>query len=138
MPTSDVRPGRLVVLSDDECWSLLRSRPVGRLAWSGDDGVTVLPLNFAVVDNTVLLRTTPYSHLARDCEGSEVAFEVDELDEEVHTGWSVLVRGRCTRERQPSPGPTPWATGPRVLSLRIDVASVSGRRILSPPSAAGA
>ena len=42
MPTSDVRPGRLVVLSDDECWSLLRSRPVGRLAWSGDDGVTIL------------------------------------------------------------------------------------------------
>ncbi|GAA4098734.1 pyridoxamine 5'-phosphate oxidase family protein [Nocardioides kongjuensis] len=137
MSTSDVRPGRLVVLSDDECWDLLRSRPVGRVAWSGVQGVSVVPVNFAVDGDTVLLRTTPYSLMARDCVGREVAFEVDDVDEERHEGWSVLVRGRCEREERPSDGPRPWATGSRLLGMRITVRSLTGRRIVSS-SAAGA
>ncbi|GAA3518051.1 pyridoxamine 5'-phosphate oxidase family protein [Nocardioides daeguensis] len=135
MSTSDVRPGRLVVLSDDECWDLLRSRPVGRIAWSGDQGVSVVPVNFAVDGEAILLRTTPYSLMARDCAGQEVAFEVDEIDDEHRRGWSVLVRGRCEREERPSEGPHPWATGSRLLGLRIGVRSLSGRRIVSSGSA---
>ncbi|WGX99149.1 pyridoxamine 5'-phosphate oxidase family protein [Nocardioides sp. L-11A] len=127
----DAQPGRLVVLSEEECWELLRSRPVGRLAWSGADGVSVIPVNFAVADGAVLLRTTPYSLMARDCADREVAFEVDDIDEQRHGGWSVLVRGRCERERVASDGPRPWVTGPRVLGLRIAVGSVTGRRLLS-------
>ncbi|TNM39685.1 pyridoxamine 5'-phosphate oxidase family protein [Nocardioides albidus] len=137
MPTSDVRPGRLVELSDDECWDLIRSRPVGRVAWSGAQGVSVIPVNFTVDGDTVLLRTTPYSLMARDCADREVAFEVDEIDGERHEGWSVLVRGRCEREERPSEGPHPWATGSRVLGLRIAVRSLTGRRVVSS-SAVGA
>jgi nitroimidazol reductase NimA-like FMN-containing flavoprotein (pyridoxamine 5'-phosphate oxidase superfamily) len=137
MPTSDDRPGRLVVLSDDECWDLLRSRPVGRVAWSGVQGVSIVPMNFVVDGDAVLLRTTPYSLMARDCAGREVAFEVDEIDAEHHTGWSVLVRGRCEREERPADGPHPWATGTRTLGLRVTVRSVTGRRVLSS-AAAGA
>ncbi|WP_436700353.1 pyridoxamine 5'-phosphate oxidase family protein [Nocardioides sp. BYT-33-1] len=128
---SDVQPGRLVVLSEEECWELLRSRPVGRLAWSGAEGMSVVPVNFAVGEGTVLLRTTPYSLMARDCADREVAFEVDDIDEQRHDGWSVLVRGRCVRERIASDGPRPWVTGPRVLGLRIAVGSVTGRRLVS-------
>ncbi|MCR1783270.1 pyridoxamine 5'-phosphate oxidase family protein [Nocardioides carbamazepini] len=131
MQESDIQPGRLVVLSEEECWDLLRSRPVGRLAWSGAEGVSVIPVNFVVEDDTVLLRTTPYSLLARDCADREVAFEVDDIDEQRHGGWSVLVRGRCERERVRSDGPRPWVTGPRVLGLRVAVVSVTGRRLLS-------
>jgi nitroimidazol reductase NimA-like FMN-containing flavoprotein (pyridoxamine 5'-phosphate oxidase superfamily) len=137
MAMSDIRPGRLVVLSDDECWELLRSRPVGRVAWSGSQGVSVIPVNFAVDGNAVVLRTTPYSLMARDCSGREVAFEVDEVDEETHLGWSVLVHGRCEREERPADAPHAWATGSRVLGLRIAVRSLTGRRIVSS-SAAGA
>ncbi|WP_182376790.1 pyridoxamine 5'-phosphate oxidase family protein [Nocardioides sp. WS12] len=132
-PETDVQPGRLVVLSDAECWDLVRSRPVGRVAWSGVDGVSVVPVNYAVVDGQILLRTTPYSLLARDCPNREVAFEVDDLDETVHGGWSVLLRGRCEREERLSEGKAPWVTGPRILGMRIDVRSVSGRRV-EPPS----
>lgn len=137
MSTSDVRPGRLVVLSDDECWDLLRSRPVGRVAWCGDQGVSVIPVNFTVDGETVLLRTTPYSLMARDCADREVAFEVDAFDEETHLGWSVLVHGRCEREERPTEAPHPWATGSRVLGLRIVARSLTGRRIVSS-AAAGA
>ncbi|GAA1537496.1 pyridoxamine 5'-phosphate oxidase family protein [Nocardioides humi] len=135
MAQPEIQPGRLVVLSDEECWDLLRSRPVGRLAWSGGEGVSVVPVNFAVEGDAVLLRTTPYSAMARDCADREVAFEVDQIDEEGHGGWSVLVRGRCERERRASDGPTPWATGPRVLGLRIAVESLTGRRVVSRPDA---
>lgn len=131
MPMSDVRPGRLVVLSDAECWDLLRTRPVGRVAWSGDQGVSVVPVNFMVDDDAVLLRTTPYSLMARDCAGREVAFEVDDFDDERHVGWSVLVRGRCERDERRADGPHPWATGSRTLALRVEVRSVTGRRIVS-------
>lgn len=130
MPTSEVRPGRLVVLSEKECWELLSTRPVGRLAWCGDREVCVVPVNFAVDADGVRLRTTPYSLMARECSGREVAFEVDAIDDEQHSGWSVLVRGRCERDDRPSDEPRPWVTGSRVLGLRIAVRSVTGRRLL--------
>lgn len=131
MPTSDVRPGRLMVLSDEECWDRLRSRPVGRLAWNGAEGVSVVPINFVVDGESVLIRTTPYSLMGRDCAGRDVAFEVDDIDEDHHEGWSVLIRGRCEREERASDGPHPWATGPRLLGLRITAHSVTGRRLVS-------
>lgn len=128
-PGQPAQPGRLVVLSDDECWDLLRSRPVGRVAWQGLQGVSVVPVNFEVLDEQILLRTTPYSLMARDCAEREVAFEVDTVDIDHHAGWSVLVRGRCHREERLPDGPTPWVTGPRVLGLRITPRTVTGRRI---------
>ena len=121
MQDSQIRPGRLAVLSENECWDLLRSRAVGRVAWSGVEGLTVTPVNFAVDGDAVLMRTTPYSLMARDCAGREVAFEVDEVDSERHEGWSVLVRGRCERQERAADEPRPWATGSRVLGLRIAV-----------------
>ncbi|MBM7515684.1 pyridoxamine 5'-phosphate oxidase family protein [Nocardioides nitrophenolicus] len=131
MQTPDDRPGRLVELSEDECWELLRSRPVGRVAWSGMHGVSVVPVNFAVDGDAVVLRTTPYSVMARDCAGREVAFEVDAIDEDSRLGWSVVVRGRCEREERATEGVHPWATGSRVLGLRIEVRSLTGRRIVA-------
>ena len=129
MPMSEAQPGRLVVLSDEECWDHLRSRPVGRIAWSGTHGVSVIPVNFAVVDGDVVLRTSPYSLMARDCADRDVAFEVDDVDDLEHEGWSVLVQGRCTRDRIASDAPTPWVTGPRTLGLRITPHTVTGRRV---------
>ncbi|WP_435770853.1 pyridoxamine 5'-phosphate oxidase family protein [Nocardioides sp. SYSU DS0651] len=120
---------RLVELGEEECWALVRTRAVGRVAWQGGQGITVLPLNFAVEGTDVLLRTTPYSLLARDGMDGEVAFQVDDVDAEQHTGWSVLMHGVCRREQRPGAEPTPWVTGPRVLGLRIAVRSISGRRL---------
>lgn len=134
MQTDDIQRGRLAELSEDECWDLLRSRPVGRVGWSGAEGVTIVPVNFSVEDRMILLRTTPYTLLGRDAAEREVAFEVDVIDQDEHTGWSVLVRGRCVREERASDGTVPWVTGPRRLGLRIETETVSGRRILPHPA----
>ena len=41
----------------------------------------------------MLVRTTAYSEVARECDDSPVAFEVDDVEESTQSGWSVLMRG---------------------------------------------
>jgi nitroimidazol reductase NimA-like FMN-containing flavoprotein (pyridoxamine 5'-phosphate oxidase superfamily) len=122
---------RLIDLEPDECWTLAATRPVGRLAWTGPKGPTVIPVNFTVTGDEVLVRTTAHSEAARECEDSPVAFEIDDVDESTQSGWSVLMRGHARMEYGP-PGhtePEPWVPGPRSLRLRIAVSEVTGRRI---------
>ncbi len=134
METSPAVPGHLHELSADECWSLAATRPVGRIAWNGRDGVTVIPVNFTVDGRAVHIRTAAYSALARECDDSLVAFQVDEFDAEAHSGWSVLMRGRAHVDfRGPGPADQPevWPAGSHGLHLNVDVGHVSGRRVQS-------
>ncbi|TWH01501.1 pyridoxamine 5'-phosphate oxidase-like protein [Nocardioides sp. J9] len=135
MSQSEVQPGRLVVLTEPECWELVRTQPVGRVAWAGTEGISVVPVNFLADDGGIVLRTTPYSLLARDSAEREVAFQVDHVDPDSHEGWSVLLRGRCHRVRAGDERPETWVTGARTLDLRVEVTSVSGRRVVSPTTA---
>jgi hypothetical protein len=62
-----------------------------------------------------------------------LAFEVDHLDEEQHSGWSVLVRGKgaeVSPQRRPAlrAVPTPWAIGLHRVWLQIVPETVTGRR----------
>jgi hypothetical protein len=124
-------PRRLVDLAADECWSLAATRPVGRLAWTGPHGPTIVPINFSVNGTDVVVRTTAYSEVARECDDSAVAFEVDDIDPSARSGWSVLMRGRGHLEYGP-PGdvePDVWLSGPRSIRLRIEVGEITGRRV---------
>jgi nitroimidazol reductase NimA-like FMN-containing flavoprotein (pyridoxamine 5'-phosphate oxidase superfamily) len=124
-------PRRLVDLDTDECWELAASRPVGRLAWTGPHGPTVIPVNFAVDGRTVRVRTTAYSAAGRECDDALVAFQVDSVDADERTGWSVLMRGRCQLDDAPGEdrAPESWLTGPRTLTLKVEVTEVTGRRL---------
>jgi hypothetical protein len=53
----------------------------------------IVPVNFRVVGSAIVFRTTGAGMLARACDGTIVAFEVDELDDSGCGGWSVLVVG---------------------------------------------
>jgi hypothetical protein len=124
--------GQLMDLSADECWTLAASMPVGRMAWSGPQGPTIVPVNFLLTDGQVHVRTAAYSALARECDDSPVAFEVDQFDIERRSGWSVLLRGRAHLAFGGSPGgdqPEVWPAGARGLFLTIDVEETSGRRV---------
>lgn len=48
---------------------------IGRVALPDDDGPLVLPVNYRVVDDTVVFRTGPGSRLAAAAGGLRVAFE---------------------------------------------------------------
>jgi hypothetical protein len=118
-------------LTEDECWEHLGRLPVGRVAWQGEDGLTVVPVNYAVADRRIIVRTAAYTALGRERDGFPVAFQADLVDVEGRAGWSVLVRGQCRHEQWPLPTPDPevWAPGTRVLQLRIEPHSISGRRL---------
>ena len=125
-------PSHLVELPESECWRLLGTRPVGRLAWVGSEGLTVIPVNYELRDRTLVIRTTSYSTTAREVDDSPVAFEVDEVDEPSHQGWSVLVRGhaRLHYATLTAEGPTTWRGGINRLQIEVPVERITGRALL--------
>jgi len=124
-------------LAGTECVELLRAGLVGRVAVCTPDGPHLLPVNYSVVDDAVVIRTTPYSLLGSNAKGSVLAVEVDQFDYELERGWSVVVRGRCDVVVDPSQlehirktwNPTTWARGGRTLYLRMRWTEISGRRL---------
>ena len=123
-------------LEEDVCWSLLGLRPVGRVAFGSDRGLVVIPVNHTMDGHTIVFRTGATELLECLGAGTEVAFEVDDVDSTVETGWSVLVRGQCSEvvdpretERFASLGLRQWAPGVRTHWLRIRPSWVSGRAI---------
>lgn len=133
MATPDA--GDLARLTPAECGALLATRSVGRLAYIARAGVPdIVPVNYVMDGDAVLLRSGPGPKLQAAQRGDLVAFEVDEIDELTHTGWSVVVMGRASQvspelSMAAAAGP-PWANGPRRHTMRIDPRRIDGRRLL--------
>ncbi len=134
-----VEPERVMTIPPDECLRLLADTTVGRVALTRKALPVILPVNYAMDGDTVVIRTRPGSLLASSRErGVVVAFEVDELDRETCSGWSVLVTGTLREitdvgelaraEQLPL---VPWIGGDRRHFVRITPGMVSGRRIPS-------
>lgn len=127
---------RLTALDTDECRELLSDHGVGRIAVTTDDGVAVVPVNYAVTGGAVVFRTEPTAVPAL-AVGRRVAFEVDRIDEALSEGWSVMVTGpasavtdpRAVRELGELTGSAPWAGGERLLWVRIEPQRITGRRV---------
>jgi hypothetical protein len=82
-------------LTADECWTLLGSAGLGRLATAAHEEADVFPLNFLVGDRTILFRTAPGSKLDDIARAPRVAFEADGVIAQWH--WSVVVHGIAVR-----------------------------------------
>jgi len=128
-------PGELTRLSREECLRLLRTRHVGRLAYvARTDTPDLVPVNYSVDDDgRIIVRSGPGPKLLAAQRQAPVAFEVDDIDEAAHTGWSVVVMGRA--ELAPRDGQRsdefvqPWAAGPRNRVIRITPRRIEGRRL---------
>lgn len=119
-------------LTPEECRTLIAARPIGRLAFWGPDGPTVLPVNYVLADDGVRFRTSPYGAIARFAGGEVVGFEVDEFDEYTQSGWSVLARGvaEVVLGPVPDPQPDPWPEGVKSILVRIQPETLTGRRVM--------
>lgn len=130
------RRPRLESLDENECLQLISAGGVGRIAFMTESGPAVLPVNFIVLDGSIVFRTAPGTPQATHADG-EVGFEVDHLDEAMSEGWSVLVVGQARTVTEPDEllrirqrGPIgSWAGGERDLHVRIDPKKITGRRI---------
>ena len=72
------------------CMALLGTQDVGRLVVVEDGEPRVIPVNYAVVEGSIVIRC---DHDRRTSIAGPVVFEVDLLDERTRSGWSVIVRG---------------------------------------------
>jgi nitroimidazol reductase NimA-like FMN-containing flavoprotein (pyridoxamine 5'-phosphate oxidase superfamily) len=128
---------QIVELTAEECLSLLRTRTVGRIGVATPAGPIIVPVNYALSDETIVFRTLPYGVIANNANLVDVAFEVDSLDEGMQEGWSVLAAGPCRRIEDSDEvrliraewDPTPWADGHRNLYFRIGWTSLTGRQL---------
>ncbi|MFJ5534833.1 helix-turn-helix domain-containing protein [Streptomyces sp. NPDC093261] len=130
------RRPKFTELTTGECRELLSTHGVGRLAMHTAAGPVIVPVNYSVVQGTLVFRTRPHA-LPAQAQGSQVAFEVDHLDEALSQGWSVLVSGHAravtdpesVRRLEEEAYSAPWAGGQRELWIRIEPSSITGRRI---------
>lgn len=127
--TSD--PGQSVSyfsrLDADECWALLAEVEVGRLAWQGDDGIVVLPVNYRLRDRSVVFQTSKDSRLSQLAEPTKVAFEVDDIDGEAIVGWSVLLQGVTGPAEADQEHRISWLDDERSVWIAVTPGAVSGR-----------
>ncbi|WP_066936403.1 DUF1918 domain-containing protein [Streptomyces sp. NBRC 110611] len=123
-------------LGPDECRDRLGTHGVGRIAVSSPDGLSVVPVNYEVVDGAIAFRTGAGT-VPAEAAGAEVAFEVDHVDEAMSGGWSVLAVGPARAVTEPNAvrrlneraHSRPWAGGERPLWVLIDPERLTGRRI---------
>jgi len=125
-------------LSYEKCHQLLSGGVVGRAAVCTPAGPRIVPVNYSVVDDSVVFRTTPYSILGTYAWNTQLAFEVDHLDFEQHRGWSVVATGRGSMVEDRTEleriralwNPRPWAGGAqRLLYVRLRWDELTGRRL---------
>jgi uncharacterized protein len=131
-------PALLQELPTEECSELLAAKSVGRLGFNGPDGPQVLPVNYVVRLGDIFFRTAAEGTLSRAILAGRVAFEVDDIDEFMQRGWSVLAVGAAEVVDDPEllaelagdQGPEPWAVGTRPQVVRIRTERMTGRRVL--------
>lgn len=75
---------------------------MGRVGISVKALPVVLPVNFAVVDGTVIFRTVEGTKLKAATAGTVVAFEADGYKDDGRSGWSVLIQGVAGVIRDPA------------------------------------
>jgi uncharacterized protein len=133
------RRARWQELTRSECFDLLATEHLGRVAVVDDRGPVIFPVNFVLDRHTVVFRTGTGTKLSAASLGRRVGFEVDRADPATHTGWSVLVRGeavevtdRAELARLRALPLQAWAPGARGHYVRILPATLTGRRILAP------
>lgn len=124
----------LATLVAYDCWNLLEDADIARIAWQSAGGIGLVPVNYAVADGALWFRTDKESVLARECGGQDVVIEVDQVDSETGSGWSVVVKGAAELIDVRDVPETlvelrVWAGGPRTLFIRIEPVQVTGRRV---------
>jgi nitroimidazol reductase NimA-like FMN-containing flavoprotein (pyridoxamine 5'-phosphate oxidase superfamily) len=129
-------PSRTHELDADRCWTLLERREIGRVGFAEGSEQVILPVNYVIDGRSIVIRTGFSSLLDALGAGATVAFEVDDVDSDFRTGWSVLLKGYAAEVTDATERAAvatlplqPWVGGERDRWLRIVPWSVSGRAI---------
>ena len=121
-------------LSVKQCWELLRSTDVGRLAVIAGDHPDIFPVNYAVDQGTVIFRSAKGTKVTSALGDAPVAFEADGYDSETGLVWSVVLKGQAstfqTIEETVESFKVdvhPWQAGEKERFIRIRPDKITGR-----------
>jgi nitroimidazol reductase NimA-like FMN-containing flavoprotein (pyridoxamine 5'-phosphate oxidase superfamily) len=121
-------------LDRQQALALLADTPVGRVAFVSRDLPTIRPVNHAVVEGDLIIRSHVGAALVEAVKPGRVpvAYEVDNLTSADRQGWSVVVRGLASLvldedalaryERLVDP----WIDQAKNQVIRVEVQAVSG------------
>jgi nitroimidazol reductase NimA-like FMN-containing flavoprotein (pyridoxamine 5'-phosphate oxidase superfamily) len=126
----------LVDLDREECFRLLGRGMVGRVAFTDRAMPAVQPVTYLLAGEEIVFRIGGGSPLAASVRHTVVAFQVDEIDTECRSGWTVCGIGETSHVVDPARLAALagrrldwWVTGSdsRVISVRLRL--VTGRRL---------
>ena len=130
-------------LDEAESLRLIAPGGIGRIAFTGRYGLTVLPVNYKLHEGAIVFRTAQDSPTGEDLRTGiahaeyQVAFEIDQINPETRDGWSVLIHGPAhhmasddERAAVAASGVAPWPRGVHEHAIRITPTSVTGRRLV--------
>jgi nitroimidazol reductase NimA-like FMN-containing flavoprotein (pyridoxamine 5'-phosphate oxidase superfamily) len=96
----------------------------------------VQPVTYHLHDEEIVFRTQNGSKLAAATRHAVVGFEVDDVDLQAHTGWSVLGIGEAYEVVDPArlaeladTHTDPWIRGHDAHTIAIPLQLVTGRRL---------
>ncbi|HYY09734.1 MAG TPA: pyridoxamine 5'-phosphate oxidase family protein [Kineosporiaceae bacterium] len=125
-------------IDPDRCRHLLDAVTYGRLATVDGGEPLLVVVNHVVDAGDVYVRTRTDSRLARLTEGGrcpQAVFEVDSALPAGGIGWSVMAKGRLSREHGATRAAalrsrlTAWAQGERDVVLHLQVEELTGRSV---------
>ncbi len=134
----------LVALSRTECVALLNDAKIGRAVFTERALPAVLPVTFVVYGDAIVIATSAGTRLAAAAHRGVLAFEVDEIDPDRRTGWSVVVTGLPDLVTDPLERArvkavlSPWAPGAHDVYIRLPLTVLTGRCIQADGSSAAA
>lgn len=128
-------------LDESECLKLIGAARIGRLAYTGRFGPTVLPVRYKLHEGSIVFHTLQDTFTEEDLRtgiaGAEyqVAFEADNYDPETLEGWVVLVVGpahhvdsEAERASIIAAGADPWPGAESEHLVRVNPVRIGGRR----------
>ena len=121
-------------LNPHQCWELLRTSTIGRLAVVANARPEIFPLNYAVDHGTIVFRSAAGTKLSGLPDDTAAAFEIDGHDAGDGFAWSVVVHGQLEPLINFDPATThelplhPLQAGPKPRFIRVVPEEVTGRR----------
>ena len=119
----------------EECFALLDSNTVGRLAVDIAGWPDIFPINYVVDGETIVFRSGAGTKLAGAVLNRHVAFEIDGYMPADRCAWSVVVKGNAIeiesmvdRYRAEDLPLYPWVVSDKPDFVRIAPTEVTGRR----------
>jgi nitroimidazol reductase NimA-like FMN-containing flavoprotein (pyridoxamine 5'-phosphate oxidase superfamily) len=123
------------VLDRQECLRLVGTTTLGRVGVSRGALPTVIPVDFRLDGERILIRPRTGSKLEVALRDTVVAFEADEVDTQTGAGWSVIVTGVSSvlsgDDHQRAEAHWATSTGERVVA--ISTQKITGRRAMGTP-----